>query len=193
MNWPVCRYSLFLTTITSFHISCDIPLLKKGKIHMSIFCHFYRERCAKRMQKNAVAFLDGLFHISWEIPLLKRLEQLSTTSTSTAPFCRRFFARKPLFLTDIAHHTRKLGMRPLFVAHDPYVDWRFLSKMKSFHLQECSEKSTELYWTSKKWRNTLGQAYIENSVFHANFVFPGARIYMLCMLQRALKEHIIQP
>ena len=62
---------------------------------------------------------------------LERFPSSSALST-TAPFCRRFFARKPLFLTDIAHHTRKLGMRPLFVAHDPYVDWRFLSMLRSF-------------------------------------------------------------
>ena len=62
---------------------------------------------------------------------LERFPSSSSLST-TAPFCRPFFASKPLFLTDIAHHTRKLGMLPLFVAHDPYVDWRFLSKFRSF-------------------------------------------------------------
>ena len=57
---------------------------------MSIFCHFYRERCAKRMQKNAVAFLDGLFHISWEIPLLKRLEH-------NRPFLSPLFCEETTF------------------------------------------------------------------------------------------------
>ena len=40
------------------------------------------------MKKNAPAFLSGLFHISWEIPLLKRLEHNQHRPFLSPLFCQ---------------------------------------------------------------------------------------------------------
>ena len=115
---------------------------------------------------------------------LERFPSSSSLST-TAPFCRPFFASKPLFLTDIAHHTRKLGMRPLFVAHDPYVDWRswfcfylveygdmltgdFFRSWGLFHLQEDGDVAQ----VSSSVRNNFVN-YIE---LQRNEEMPWARL-----------------
>ena len=67
--------------------------------------------------------------------------------SSIQPSCGRFFARRPLFLTNIAHHTRKLGMPPLF-ARDGHMFTRNFS---------CSYMSTrkcrqfEFIWFKKSY------------------------------------------
>ena len=62
--------------------------------------------------------IHGLQRTSWEIP-----------PPPAAPFSPLFFALQPLFLTNIAHHTRKLGMLLLFAADDHHMLTRQLEQI----------------------------------------------------------------